>query len=181
MQNGCCRVGTSASCKRDTATSEGWKMNGHLHTGAAGSGPRSCAKPSPIILDRIKVESDRIVFDVSIDDPRYRRTTEIFAAAALAERPNLGEHACMNSLGPTFSAVIDDTPIPHFLEHAVIDMLVEQSSSKEDAHVGTSAWTNPRAGRARIQISMKDDLVVLASFNRALEWTNQLLEQIMGK
>ena len=127
-----------------------------------------------IHAEHIRVEGDRIVFEVRVTDPRLHRTTPAIAARAKELRPNLPRHACVNSVGSTFGAVMDDTPLPHLLEHAIIDMLVEAAETADAAYVGTSRWTCEAQGRARVQVSMDDDLAVLRAFNRALAFVNEI-------
>jgi hypothetical protein len=90
-------------------------------------------------------------------------------------RPNLARHACVNTVGRTFGDVIDDTPLPHLLEHVVIDMLVESCAETHATHVGTSVWLDEPTGLASVQVSMQDDLAVLAAFNQAVAFVNELV------
>ena len=129
-----------------------------------------------IRAEHIRVEDDRIVFEVRVADPRLRRTTPAIAARAVALRPNLPRHACVNAVGSTFAAVMDDTPLPHLLEHVVIDMLVEASEDANATYVGASRWTCEPEGEARVQVSMDDDLAVLRAFNRALAFVNSVVD-----
>lgn len=144
-------------------------MPGRGQSGLPGGGRRALLE-----VEHIEVFPDRVAFDVRVADARLRRTTPEIAARALRARPDLARHACVNPKGRFFGDVIDDTPMPHLLEHLVIDCLVEQSPDEGATYVGTSRWTDARAGRARIEVSLKDDLAVLRAFNRAVA----LLEEI---
>ncbi len=99
----------------------------------------------------------------------------------LVEVPTLARHACVNERGTVFAAVMDCTPLPHLLEHLVVDLQVRAESgqwftlpgaaaeappSMADATcdrpiVGTSEWLDEAAGIARIDVSFADDLVAL--------------------
>ena len=128
-----------------------------------------------IAIEHIRVEADRVVFEVRLAAACPHRTTPAIARRALQERPNLARHACVNSTGRTFGVVIEDTPLPHLLEHVAIDMLVESAGDAHATFVGTSAWIDEPRGLARVQVSMHDDLAVLASFNRAIDFVNKVV------
>ncbi|MBO4364844.1 MAG: hypothetical protein J5804_00960 [Eggerthellaceae bacterium] len=128
-----------------------------------------------VVVEHIRVEQDRVVFQVRIRNQAWHRTTPALATRALQARPNLARHACVNTVGRTFGDVIDDTPLPHLLEHVAIDMLAESCPETHATHVGTSVWLDEPAGLARVQISMQDDLVALAAFKQAVALVNQLL------
>ena len=129
-------------------------------------------------VERIRVLPDRMVFDVLFPDEGLRMTNGDLAGRVLALRPDIARHACVNSQGPTFAAVIGNTSVPHLLEHCVIDFLIEDSNDLSDTYRGTTRWLDADAGRARIQISMKDDLAVLRAFKRAVRF---LEEEVIGR
>ena len=132
----------------------------------------------PIAVERIRVEGDRIVFAVRVRAPHAHRTSPALAARALERRPDLARHACVNARGSTFGAVMDDTPLPHLLEHVAIDFLVEESDEAAATYVGTSRWTDERRGAARVELSMDDDLATLRAFKRALSFVNDLVRDV---
>lgn len=119
-------------------------------------------------VNGIKVLADRMAFDLTIPEERFRTTTPRIAARAAALRPNLPIHACVNSKGRTFAAVMGRTPMPHLLEHCIIDFLVEAAEDDRASYQGTSRWIDQAAGRALVQVSMKDDLALLRAFKRAV-------------
>ena len=126
-------------------------------------------------MEHIRVERDRIVFWVRISSSRWHRTTPGIARRALRQHPDLARHACVNAVGKTFGDVMEDTPIPHLLEHVTIDILTQQAADSHATHVGTSVWESEQEGLARIQVSMQDDLEVLDAFNQAVDFVNHLL------
>lgn len=121
-----------------------------------------------VSVERIQVLADRVLFDIRIPNKVHRRTDSVMAARAVSLRPNLPIHACVNSKGNTFGVVLSNTPMPHLIEHCTIDFLTEGSRDECETYVGTSRWTDAEAGRAQIQISMKDDLAVLRAFKQAV-------------
>lgn len=124
-------------------------------------------------VQAIRVLSDRVVFDVCFPEGRFRTTDGAIAARAVALRPNLPDHACVNPKGNRFRAVMGNTSMPHLLEHCIIDFLVEEAMDPSDSFQGTSRWTDREAGFATIQISMKDDLAVLRAFKRAVRFLEE--------
>ncbi len=119
-------------------------------------------------VEHIEIGSDRAIFDIRLIDPNQRQTTARIARKASQLRPNLVRHACVNPVGNVFGDVIGDTSLPHLLEHLTIDFLVENAPDEATTYTGTSCWTERREGRARIHISMHDDLAVLSAFKKAV-------------
>lgn len=126
-----------------------------------------------VVVERINVLSDRMVFDVIFPNEHLRTTSPGLAARAVCLRPNLPRHACVNHKGNHFGLVIERTSMAHLLEHCIIDFLVEDADGPLDSYQGLSRWTDADAGRARIQISMKDDLAVLRAFKRAVRFLEE--------
>ena len=126
----------------------------------------------PACMDSITVKPDRIVFEVSISDPRYRQSSPKLAAFVLRRYPNLSHHACVNNVGETFGAVIEQTTTAHMLEHLAIELLTDASSDPLATFVGTTEWRDENRGMARIEMSFDDDLKALRAFNEALSFLN---------
>lgn len=126
----------------------------------------------PVQVREITVRTGRIVVDVSIPDARFRYTTPRLAAFAMGQYPDLPHHACVNHVGTTFGDVIENTSIPHLLEHLVISVQVHDGANGDPLFVGTSEWTDEAAGEARVEIGFKDDLVALRAFNEATRFVN---------
>ena len=148
-------------------------------SGMAGGGePRASSDgtdaPVRIVLESLHVTADRIVAAVRVADPGRADTTPALAAVAAARRPNLPIHTCVNGEGPTFGAVMAHTPLPHLLEHVVVDLQVERCPDANRVFTGATRWTDRRAGRARVEVSYADDLVALAAFRDAVALVNSL-------
>ena len=124
-----------------------------------------------IRASRICVRPRRIEANIDVATG-FRTTTPELAARICARFSNLVHHACVNDEGPTFGAVIDDTPLPHLLEHLVIDLQVaaEKSGilSQSFTYVGTTQWLDEQRGLARVEVNFTDDLVALRAFKDAL-------------
>lgn len=128
-------------------------------------------------VSHIKVLADRVIFDVQLSDDAPRRTNAAMAARALAQRPAIARHTCINSVGPVFGDVIERTPIPHLMEHLCIDILVELLGDSGQVVTGTSEWLDAQAGQARVAVSCPDDLLVLQSFNETVRIVN---DKVLG-
>lgn len=126
-----------------------------------------------LAIDRITIKRDRIVCEVRCLDMRYCYTNPAMAARALAARPHLAEHACVNEHGETFGAVIARTPLPHLLEHVAIDILTEIDPRDDQIHTGVTEWIAGQAGRARVHLALTDDLIVLSAVREALRFINE--------
>ena len=144
-------------------------------------------------INKLTVYADRIVAHISVDVNSAYTTPEL-AKQALAHRPYLAHHTCINEKGPTFGAVIEHTPLPHLFEHVVVDILSQEHAGSagpgepmgtfpegrltenpsSDPVVGTSEWLDRKAGTARVEVSYQDDLVALAAFKSAEEFLNNM-------
>lgn len=67
-----------------------------------------------------------------------RVTSASLMRRVLPAFPMLLQHACVNERGTTFAAVMDCTPLPHLLEHLVVDLQV-RSQIAQHARVGTAS------------------------------------------
>lgn len=127
-----------------------------------------------IQVREIVVRTGRLVCDVEVAEPRFRRTTPKLAAFCEGSFPDLPHHACVNDAGPAFGDVIEDTSVPHLLEHLVISGQVRASEAGAVAatFIGTTEWLDEAAGVARIEVGFHDDLVALRAFNEAVKFLN---------
>lgn len=67
-----------------------------------------------------------------------RVTSASLMRRVLPAFPMLPQHACVNERGTTFAAVMDCTPLPHLLEHLVVDLQV-RTQVAQHARVGTTS------------------------------------------
>lgn len=80
-----------------------------------------------------------------------RVTSASLMRRVLPAFPMLPQHACVNERGTTFDAVMDCTPLPHLLEHLVVDLQV-RSQIAQHARVGTASRSvAPTASRTDAQ------------------------------
>lgn len=135
----------------------------------------------PLSIERMTVRAGRMACDVALAPGAPRFTTPAMAARVRQAFPSLPRHACVNDEGDTFGAVMDHTPLPHLLEHLVIDAQVRAAAqAARDASapackavfVGTTEWTDEFAGKARVEVSFTDDLVALRAFRDAARFLN---------
>ncbi|MEG0503267.1 MAG: hypothetical protein RR547_01350 [Raoultibacter sp.] len=130
------------------------------------------AATPPLRIESLTVQPGRIVCEVVVA-MEHCYTTPRIAETILADHPSLARHACVNDIGPTFGSVINQTSLPHLLEHLVIDLQVRSEGKEDETLVGTSEWTDKQAGRATVTVSFTDDLVALRAFRDAAEKITQ--------
>ena len=129
-----------------------------------------------LVLESLRVERDRVVAMVRVEDAAYAMTTPQIARAATQARPDLPQHACVNGVGPVFGAVMANTPLPHLLEHVVVDLQAAACPDPDRVFTGVTRWTDRRAGKARVEVSYADDIVALRAFRDAVLLVNSLDE-----
>lgn len=129
-------------------------------------------KPSPVAIESLRVKRDRIVAMVRVADASRAHTTPRMAQVAVAMFPDLPIHTCVNGVGPTLGAVLADTPIPHLLEHVVVELQVAACPDPDRIFTGATRWVDRRAGLAQVEVSYADDIVALRAFRDAVELVN---------
>ena len=127
-----------------------------------------------LVLESLHVAADRIVATVRVSDALHANTTPELVHAAMLTHPDLPIHTSVNGVGPTFGAVMNDTPLPHLLEHVVIDLQIASCPDPDRVFTGVTRWTDRRAGRARVEVSYADDLDALRAFRDATAFINSL-------
>ena len=152
------------------------------------------ASAGPIRVKRMEVRRGHLVYRVAFG-AAPRVTSPRLVSRVLAVVPTLAQHACVNERGATFAAVMDCTPLPHLLEHLVVDLQVRAESGQwftlpgaaaeappsmagathDHPIVGTSEWLDEAAGIARIDVSFADDLVALRAMRDSVAFLNKLL------
>lgn len=133
-----------------------------------------------IALERLSVLPDRIEAEVRVLDPAYRTTSPELIAQVLVQFPTIPFHTCRNEVGSTFSAVMENTSLPHLLEHLVIDIQTRAHAEREDeatdpVFTGTTQRSATMHDVAIVHVSFYDDLIALGAFKQALHFINQEL------
>lgn len=129
-------------------------------------------------INGLTVRRDRVCAEVSVS-ARAHMTTLQLAAYIVREFPLIGRHACVNEKGSTFGLVIDNTPLPHLLEHLVIDLQMRSAKSDDFVYVGLSEWADEAAGLARVEVNFVDDLVALQAFRDAADFLNNAYKYVL--
>ena len=143
----------------------------------------------PVRITRLEVRRGRLTCIVEFAPKVPRFTSKALIDKVLPAFPSLPRHACVNGSGRTFGDVIECTPVPHLLEHMVVDLQVREMASATlgvpappapaDAPiVGTSEWINETAGLARIDASFADDQVALRALRDAVAALNAALNGV---
>ena len=142
----------------------------------------------PVKVLKLDVYPGHLVCQVQFASTVERRTTPKLIKRVLKCFPNLPNHACVNERANTFGSVINETPLPHLLEHIIVDIQVQMQTEMPKPHgfnaheispafsngtiVGTSEWLNEKSGIARIDVSFVDDLTALAALKAAVDFLN---------
>jgi len=162
-----------------------------MHDGVCAGGD---ALTDPVRVERMEVRRGHLVCRVAFG-AAPRITSPQLMSRVLAEVPTLARHACVNERGTAFAAVMDCTPLPHLLEHLVVDLQVRAEAGQwltlpgaapsvsphvtgtthDRPIVGTSEWLDEAAGIARIDVSFADDLVALRAMRDSVAFLNKLL------
>ena len=137
-----------------------------------------------LTLQSVVVRPDRIIAVVRVDADASSRTTPELMEHVLRDFPDLARHACVNAKGPLFADVMNNTSIPHLLEHLVIDLQASEFTRQAKAQPalarevpllkGATRWTDEGQHVAQVQVSMFDDLVALRSLTSAVDYLNSL-------
>lgn len=141
----------------------------------------------PVRITRLEVRRGHLTCVVEFAPKVPRFTSKALIDKVLPAFPSLPRHACVNGSGRTFGDVIECTPVPHLLEHMVVDLQVREMASATlgvpappapaDAPiVGTSEWIDETAGLARIDASFADDQVALRALRDAVAALNAALD-----
>ena len=130
-----------------------------------------------ISLTRVRVAEKRLVCTVQLQGNCPHKTTKALMDAVISQRPSLSRHACVNGRGPTFAAVMNNTPLIHVLEHLIIDFQTELCPNEKALFVGTSQWVSEPEGTGCVEVSFQDDLQALEAVQKALGLLNQVLRQ----
>ena len=131
-------------------------------------------KPARVTVERIRVAHDRVMALLRMRDAVHVLTTPKMARCACQAFPDLPHHACVNGHGPTFAAVMDHTPVPHLVEHLVVDMQVRACGNPDLIFTGATRWEDRAQGLARVEVSYEDDLVAIQAFRDAVAFVNGL-------
>ena len=125
----------------------------------------------PITIERMTVGAGRLTCEVRLAPDAPRLTSPELIERI---RPRFPVDARMaRQIGEPRAYAFDErTPLPHLLEHLVIDLQTRASSHDDAAFVGTTEWIEEAAGTARIQVSFTDDLVALRAFRDAAAYLN---------
>ena len=153
---------------------------------------------------RLEVMRGHLTCIIELAAGAPRMTSNALVERILRDFPNLPRHACVNEHGRTFGDVMARTPMPHLIEHMIIDLQVREMASAAPAKsapaasasaapaksapaapapaapadvplVGTSEWIDEAAGLARIDVSFADDQVALRALRDAVAALNDAL------
>jgi hypothetical protein len=147
--------------------------------------------PPALSLEGMRVDTGSVSAVIRVT-PHDQRVDERLAAAILALRPQLAQHACKQRGYGRFGDKLVGTTLPHLIEHVAIDILVadeqrqarrQPSGSKGQqrrARAGTTTWLDRKQGSMRVRVSYFADTAedanrVCAAITRAITLANSLL------
>ncbi len=122
-------------------------------------------KATPIRVVRVEVLRGHLVCTIQLDTAIPRTTSPQLIASILPACPNLARHACVNECGNTFAAVIDHTPMPHLLEHMIVELQVREMAGQASANQAPTDVSAANASGSRVPT---DTSAANASANQAL-------------
>ncbi len=159
------------------------------------------ADEQPVRITRLEVRRGHLTCTVAFAPAVPRFTSKALVSRVLPSFPALPRHACVNGSGRTFGDVIECTPVPHLLEHMVVDLQVREmakgaaaaaapisspgapaapSAAANIPIIGTSEWIDEAAGIARIDASFADDQIALRALRDAVRALNDALAVMEG-
>lgn len=140
------------------------------------------AEPSqsnqPISIEHIRVRPDRIETHIRVSDARFANTNSHIVQAVLKQYPTIGMHACRNHKGPLFSDVMNDTSMPHLLEHMIVDGQTRNATDEDRVFTGTTQWSVDDPLLACVTFSYEDDIVALKVLKECLDYLNSVINEL---
>lgn len=140
------------------------------------------AKPSqnnqPITVEHIRVRPDRIETHIRVSTARFANTNSHIVQAVLKQYPTIGMHACRNHRGPLFSDVMNNTSMPHLLEHMIVDGQTRNSTDENRVFTGTTQWSADDPLLACVTFSYEDDITALKVLKECLDYLNSVLNKL---
>lgn len=136
--------------------------------------------PEPLRVGSIRVRADRIEIQVGVRSEKYAYTDKALMQRVLENYPSLALHACRNHKGTLFSDVMNDTSIPHLLEHMVVDGQTRAARDEQRIFTGTTQWDTRDRLKAHVVVSYEDDLVALRVLNECVSYLNEILSELRG-
>ena len=123
-------------------------------------------------VKRRTVSAGRLSCEVEVSPPGACATSELMERLCF-RFPRLPQHACVNDEGPVFASVMDHTPLPHVLEHLVVELQAQAAersggrTPETGVFVGTTEWIDEGRTKAMVRVSFADDFDALRAFKEA--------------
>lgn len=136
--------------------------------------------PEPLRVESIRVRADRIEIQVGVQSERHAYTDAALMKRVLKDHPSLALHACRNHKGTLFSDVMNNTAVPHLLEHMVVDGQTRAARDEQRVFTGTTQWDAHDLLKAHVVVSYEDDLVALRVLSECVSYLNEILSELRG-
>lgn len=129
----------------------------------------------PVTVEHLHLMRGTLVARVRVS-PKAHRTNAALAARVAADFPNLPLHSCVNDKGPAFASVMEDTSVPHLLEHLIIDgQVAEEPPGSCATFAGHTTWLDEANGVAQVTVRFRSDACALRALERARSYLNGLM------
>lgn len=130
-----------------------------------------------VSIERVTVAEDRVDARVRVAAGAPLRTSAYpgLPGAARSALPGIARHRCVSGSAHGIEAEIDDTELPHLLEHVALELMALAGSPRSLA--GETVWDFAADGRGvfRVSLAYDDDLVALAALGEAAALINRLV------
>jgi hypothetical protein len=132
--------------------------------------------PDVVSIERVSVGNGRARARVRVAAGAPIRTSAYpgLAGAVRSALPGIARHRCESGSAHGIEAELDDTELPHLLEHMALELMALSGSPRSLA--GETVWDFVADGRGVFDVSIEydDDLVALCAFGEAATLLNRL-------
>ncbi|MBE0417739.1 MAG: hypothetical protein IBX63_08230 [Coriobacteriia bacterium] len=129
-------------------------------------------------VEQVTVGAERVSALVRIAEGRPLRTPAYpdLVPAVRTILPGLARHRCDSGSAHGIFAELDDTELPHLLEHVALELMALAGSPRSLR--GDTAWDFAADGHGVFRVSLEydDDLVALGALREGAAIVNALLE-----
>ncbi len=133
--------------------------------------------PDVVSIERVTVADGRAKALVCVSAGAPLRTSAYpgLPTAVRASLPGVARHTCVCGSARGIEAELDDTELPHLLEHVALELMALAGSPRSLA--GETVWDFVTDGRGvfRVSVAYDDDLVALAALGEAAAFVNRLV------
>lgn len=153
------------------------KQDAHCDKDTCRDTQHIASAPEPLKITHIRVRPDRMEIKVAVSAENYAYTDQALMNEVLKSVPSVAQHTCRNAKGIRFCDVMNETSLPHLLEHLIVDAQARRSKNEDRIFTGTTQWSVDDRLVAQVSVSYEDDLVAFDVVNKSVAFLNRLLVQ----